>query len=55
LEVAKLRVQKVAVQNARKEFPPNPKYHCAFCPYRNLCPATEKVVAKLNKPSARFN
>jgi DNA helicase II / ATP-dependent DNA helicase PcrA len=55
LEVAKLRVQKVAGQIARKEFPPNPKYHCAFCPYRNLCPATEKVVAPQKKSSARFN
>ncbi|HSZ64471.1 MAG TPA: ATP-dependent DNA helicase [Terriglobales bacterium] len=44
LEEAKLRVQKVAAAVARGEFPPNPKYHCAFCPYRNLCPATEKVV-----------
>lgn len=44
LEEAKLRVQKVAAAIARGEFPPNPKYHCAFCPYRNLCPATEKVV-----------
>jgi len=44
LEEAKLRVQKIASAVARGEFPPNPKYHCAFCPYRNLCPATEKVV-----------
>jgi len=44
LEEAKLRVQKVAAAVARGEFPPNPKYHCTFCPYRNLCPATEKVV-----------
>jgi DNA helicase-2/ATP-dependent DNA helicase PcrA len=52
LEVAKLRVQKVAEGIARGEFPPNPKYHCAFCPYRNLCPATEKVVAAPQKKSA---
>jgi len=44
LEEAKLRVQKVAAAIAHGEFPPNPKFHCAFCPYRNLCPATEKVV-----------
>jgi DNA helicase II / ATP-dependent DNA helicase PcrA len=55
LEVAKLRVQKVADQIARKEFPPNPKYHCAFCPYRNLCPATEKVVAPQRKSDSRFS
>jgi DNA helicase-2/ATP-dependent DNA helicase PcrA len=52
LEAAKLRVQKVAEGIARGEFPPNPKYHCAFCPYRNLCPATEKVVAAPQKKSA---
>jgi DNA helicase-2/ATP-dependent DNA helicase PcrA len=44
LEEAKHRVQKVAAAIAGGEFPPNPKYHCGFCPYRNLCPATEKVV-----------
>ncbi len=52
LEAAKVRVQKVADGIARGEFPPNPKYHCAFCPYRNLCPATEKVVAAPRKNSA---
>jgi DNA helicase-2/ATP-dependent DNA helicase PcrA len=51
LEAAKLRVRKVAEGIARGEFPPNPKYHCAFCPYRNLCPATEKVVAGPQKKS----
>jgi RecB family exonuclease len=52
LETAKLRVRKVAEGIARGEFPPNPKYHCAFCPYRNLCPATEKVVGAAQKKSA---
>jgi DNA helicase II / ATP-dependent DNA helicase PcrA len=52
LEAAKLRVRKVAEGIARGEFPPNPKYHCAFCPYRNLCPATEKVVGAPQKKSA---
>ncbi len=28
----------------RGNFPPKPGFHCTFCPYRNLCPATEKVV-----------
>ena len=51
LEEAKARVQKVADKIARGEFPPNPKYHCAFCPYRNLCPATEKMVAAPRKKS----
>jgi DNA helicase-2/ATP-dependent DNA helicase PcrA len=52
LEAAKVRVRKVAEGMAQGEFPPNPKYHCAFCPYRNLCPATEKVVAGPQKKSA---
>ncbi|MGD0506998.1 MAG: ATP-dependent DNA helicase [Terriglobales bacterium] len=52
LEAAKARVQKVADGIAQGEFPPNPKYHCAFCPYRNLCPATEKVVAAPQRKSA---
>jgi ATP-dependent exoDNAse (exonuclease V) beta subunit len=52
LEAAKVRVQKVADGIAQGEFPPNPKYHCVFCPYRNLCPATEKVVAAPQKKSA---
>jgi superfamily I DNA/RNA helicase/RecB family exonuclease len=52
LEAAKLRVRKVAEGIAQGEFPPNPKYHCAFCPYRNLCPATEKVVVAAQKKSA---
>ncbi len=55
LEAAKLRVQKAAEGIARGEFPPNPKYHCAFCPYRNLCPATEKIVVAPQKKSARVN
>ena len=52
LEAAKLRVRKVAEGIAQGEFSPNPKYHCAFCPYRNLCPATEKVVGAPPKKSA---
>ncbi len=57
LEEAKLRVQKVAAAIARGEFPPNPKFHCAFCPYRNLCPATEKVVriAETQQKKSRTN
>ncbi len=55
LEATKLRVRKVAEGIARGEFPPNPKYHCAFCPYRNLCPATEKVVAGPQKSASRVN
>jgi len=44
LQEAKLRVEKAAVKIACGEFPAKPGRHCGFCPYRNLCPATEKVV-----------
>jgi DNA helicase II / ATP-dependent DNA helicase PcrA len=44
LEAAKLRVQQVAEQIAAGNFAAKPGYHCGFCPYRNLCPATEKQV-----------
>lgn len=52
LEEAKLRVQKVAAAIARGEFPADPGYHCAYCPYRNLCPATERVIPASQKKSA---
>jgi superfamily I DNA/RNA helicase/RecB family exonuclease len=45
LEAAKLQVEKVAAGIAAGRFGAKPGFHCAFCPYRNLCPATEKVVA----------
>ncbi len=44
LEEAKHRVQKVADGIAGRKFPANPGHHCTFCPYRNLCPETEKIV-----------
>ena len=52
LEAAKLRVQKASDGIAQGKFAPKPGYHCAFCPYRNLCPATEKTVAAPQKKSA---
>ena len=51
LEAAKLRVQKAADGIAQGKFAADPGYHCAFCPYRNLCPATEKTVAAPQKKS----
>ena len=46
LEEAKLRVQKASDGIAQGKFAAKLGYHCAFCPYRNLCPATEKVVGE---------
>jgi len=42
LEEAKAKVVDVADRIAAGEFDAKPGYHCRFCPYRNLCPATEK-------------
>jgi DNA helicase-2/ATP-dependent DNA helicase PcrA len=42
LEEAKAKVKDVAERIEVGEFNPKPGYHCRFCSYRNLCPATEK-------------
>jgi ATP-dependent DNA helicase UvrD/PcrA len=42
LEDAKLKVEKVARLIAAGDFRANKGFHCRFCPYFNLCPATEK-------------
>jgi DNA helicase-2/ATP-dependent DNA helicase PcrA len=52
LEAAKWRVQEASDEIAEGKFAAKPGYHCAFCPYRNLCPATEKIVAVPQKKSA---
>jgi DNA helicase-2/ATP-dependent DNA helicase PcrA len=55
LEEAKLRVQKAADGIAQGKFAPKVGYQCRLCPYRNLCPATEKTVAAPQKKSSRAN
>ncbi len=56
LEEAKLRVLKAANGIAQGKFAPKVGYQCRLCPYRNLCPATEKmVVAPQKKPGLRVN
>ncbi len=42
LEQAKAKVEDVADRIANGQFDAKPGYHCRMCPYRNLCPATEK-------------
>ncbi|HYA23969.1 MAG TPA: ATP-dependent DNA helicase [Terriglobales bacterium] len=42
LEEAKLKVGDVAAKIAAGDFEPKRGFHCGFCAYRNLCPATEK-------------
>jgi DNA helicase II / ATP-dependent DNA helicase PcrA len=52
LEEARLRVLEAAGEIGEGKFAAKPGYHCAFCPYHNLCPATEKVVVVAQKKSA---
>ena len=42
LEIAKAKVIQVAERIAAGDFGAQAGFHCNFCPYRNLCPATEK-------------
>ncbi|HMK22380.1 MAG TPA: PD-(D/E)XK nuclease family protein, partial [Terriglobales bacterium] len=44
LEGARARIAEVAGQIAAGKFDPKTGYQCRLCPYRNLCPATEKPV-----------
>src|SRR5215469_3142029 len=44
LEEAKAKVRDVSERIDAEQFSPKPGYHCRFCPYQNLCPATEKPV-----------
>ena len=44
LEEAKAKVRDVAERIESGEFNPKPGFHCRFCSYRSLCPATEKPV-----------
>jgi DNA helicase-2/ATP-dependent DNA helicase PcrA len=44
LEAARAKVQDVASRIEAGQFDPKTGYHCRMCPYRNLCPATEKQV-----------
>jgi len=46
LAAAKLKVEEVARKIAAGDFEPNKGFHCIFCNYRNLCPATEKRVGR---------
>jgi superfamily I DNA/RNA helicase/RecB family exonuclease len=56
LEAAKRRVEDVAEAATQGKFPAKPGYQCALCPYRNLCPETEKMVTlPERKPANRVN
>ncbi|MGB9199729.1 MAG: ATP-dependent DNA helicase [Terriglobales bacterium] len=53
LEEAKLRVLEAAECIAAGEFGPKQGYQCRLCPYRNLCPATEKARHVAQKNAGR--
>ncbi len=44
LEEAKAGVEEVAHKIECGRFDPTPGFHCRFCAYRRLCPATEKQI-----------
>jgi DNA helicase-2/ATP-dependent DNA helicase PcrA len=42
LRAAALKIEDVARRIQEGDFKATPGFHCSFCAYRNLCPATEK-------------
>jgi DNA helicase-2/ATP-dependent DNA helicase PcrA len=55
LEDAKHKVQEVAANIAAGNFAPKPDFHCRFCAYRSLCPATEKRLYTISVPALSKN
>jgi DNA helicase-2/ATP-dependent DNA helicase PcrA len=53
LENAKIKVSEAAEDIAAGKFDAKPGYHCSFCPYRNLCPATERPIYLPQRKTAR--
>ncbi|HEY1801865.1 MAG TPA: ATP-dependent DNA helicase [Terriglobales bacterium] len=51
LREARLLIEDVAAKIAAKQFEPKPGFHCRFCAYHNLCPATEKRVYGISSAS----
>jgi DNA helicase-2/ATP-dependent DNA helicase PcrA len=51
LTAATDRVRAAAEGITEGKFPAKSGYHCVLCPYRNLCPATEKVIFLPEKKS----
>ena len=42
LEEARLKIEDLAARIVAGQFDPKPGFHCRFCAYHTLCPATEK-------------
>ena len=52
LEEARAKVEAVTQAIGEGKFPPKPGFQCGSCPYRNLCPATEKNFTLIKAASA---
>jgi DNA helicase-2/ATP-dependent DNA helicase PcrA len=52
LQEAKLKVEEVSAKIAAGDFEPKTGFHCGFCAYRTLCPATEKRLYSISGESA---
>jgi len=46
------RIAEVAEQIKTGNFDPNPGFHCGWCAYRNLCPATEERLYQIQAQAA---
>ena len=55
LDDACRRVAEVAAEIKRGNFDPTPGYHCLWCAYRNLCPATEETLYQIQTQAAGVN
>ena len=57
LQEARFKVEEVARNIADGNFEANPGFHCRFCAYKNLCPATETRIfhAPATKKTIRAN
>ncbi len=49
------RVAEVAAEIAAGNFDPKPGFHCGWCAYRNLCPATEERLYQIQAQAAGVN
>jgi ATP-dependent DNA helicase UvrD/PcrA len=55
LQEARFKVDEVARNIADGKFEANPGFHCRFCAYKNLCPATETRIFRPPKKTIKPN
>jgi DNA helicase-2/ATP-dependent DNA helicase PcrA len=48
LQDARLKVEEIAAKIAAGDFEPKTGFHCGFCAYRTLCPATERRLPSIS-------